>query len=83
MNRELQDIQVWKRGKWKKTKGYVIESDLCKYPLCNRKIPSKRAKLPNFRRGYPNTYCSKDHWDAHRHNAHLKHKLNDFIKETV
>lgn len=78
MKREMKEIEYFYHGKWRKTKGIVIDGDLCKYPNCNRKIPSKRTKLPYSRKGYPKTYCSRECYQDHKNGEH-RVKLNSFF----
>ena len=80
MSREIREVQVWIRGEWKLTKGIFRDDEICQYPLCNRKIPSKRAKLPHYRRGWrSDKYCSRECEYKHKNNEHLKRKLNNFL----
>jgi hypothetical protein len=88
--RQLRDIEVWigkkdrrgnYNGEWVKTKGVVSESELCHFPLCNRKIPSKRSKMRSPERKIPQGYCSIECRKKHKKNAHRRSKLSQFLEE--
>ncbi len=77
-------VQVAINGRWKASKEprIVILEELCKnFPLCNRKLPSKKAKMPRFRQGNLKGYCTKECWKKYKGQGRLKRqKLNIFLK---
>ena len=83
MNRIQTYVQVFAHGRWRNSKKprIVIQSDLCKnFPLCNRKIPSRRVK--EYSRCNAVGYCTDECYEKYKDKAHLKQqKLNDFLKE--
>lgn len=78
--REMREVQIFIRGAWKETKGYVLEKDLCKYPPCNKLIPSGRSNYQK-KRHVPRGYCSEECWEDHKNKKHLQQPLNEFFQE--
>lgn len=78
-------VQVLVHGTWKASKKprWVIQEELCRnFPLCNRKIPSKKAIQPSRFR-YKIGYCTKDCFDKYKNKSDLKQqKLKNFLQET-
>jgi hypothetical protein len=79
--RQLKEVETFVRGKWIKTKGYVTSSEICRFPPCIRKIPSKRSRKRTSDAKIPNGYCSVACKQSHNKGNHLIKKLDEFIEE--
>ena len=77
--RQKQEVEVWVRGKWVRTKAFVNPNDICQYPGCIRKLPNVNSSKSASRRGCRGGYCSKACYWKHKQKLHLKKPLNNYV----
>lgn len=79
--RKLTEVEIYVKGKWIKTKGIVVPSDICRFPTCIKKIPSQGSKYRNPDNKIPSGYCSNACKQNHNKRGHLIKRLDSFIEE--